>query len=61
MSVASLYQNTCVLCEDVSLAAKKLLKGTLTFLSIVNTSIEAAQLARAEKYIEAFELMKRIK
>jgi hypothetical protein len=27
---------------------------------MVNTSIEAAQLARAEKHIEAFELMKRI-
>jgi len=31
-----------------------------TFLEIVNTSIEAAQLARAEKHIQAFELMKRI-
>jgi hypothetical protein len=61
MSVASLYQNTCILCEDVSLAAKKLLRGTSTFLNLVNTSIEAAQLARAEKHIEAFELMKRIK
>jgi hypothetical protein len=60
MSVASLYQNTCVICEDISLAAGKLFKGTSTFLSMVNTSIEAAQLARAEKHIEAFELMKRI-
>ena len=60
MSVASLCQNTCVICEDISLAAGKFFKGTSTFLSMVNTSIEAAQLARAEKHIEAFELMKRI-
>jgi hypothetical protein len=60
MSVASLYQNTCVICEDISLAAGKLFKGTSTFLNIMNTSIEAAQLARTEKHMEAFELMKRI-
>ena len=60
MSVSSLYQNTCVICEEISLAAVKFLNGTSTFLSIVNTSIEAAQLARAEKHMEALELMKRI-
>ena len=60
MSVASLYQNTCVICEEISRAVVKLVKGTSTFLSIVNTSIEAAQFARADKHIEALELMKRI-
>ena len=60
MSVASLYQNTCVLCEDVFLTARKILRATLTFLRIVNTSIEAAQLARAERHMEALERMKRI-
>ena len=60
MSVSSLYHNTCVICEEISLAAVKFFKGTSTFLSIVNTSIEAAQLARAEKHMEALELMKRI-
>ena len=60
MSASSLYQNTCVICEEISLAAVKFLKGTSTFLSVVNTSIEAAQLARAEKHMEALELMKRI-
>lgn len=60
MSVGSLYQNTCVICEEISLAAVKLFNGTATFLSIVNMSIEAAQLARAEKHIEALELMKSI-
>ena len=60
MSIESLYQNTCVMCEEISLAAVKLFNGTSTLLSIVNISIEAAQLARAEKHREALELMKRI-
>jgi len=60
MSVASFYRETCVLCEQVSIALGKFTFRAGTFLEIVNTSIEAAQLARAEKHIEAFELMKRI-
>ena len=60
MSVASFYRETCVLCEQVSIALGKFACRAGTFLEIVNTSIEAAQLARAEKHIEAFELMKRV-
>ena len=60
MSVSSLYQDTCVICEEISLAAVKLFEGTATFLSIVDTSIEAGQLARAKKHMEARKLMKRI-
>ena len=60
MSVASFYRETCVLCEQVSIALGKFTFRAGTFLEIFNTSTEAAQLARAEKHIEAFELMKRI-
>jgi len=60
MSVASFYRETCVLCEQVSIALGKFTFRAGTFLEIFNTSIEAAQLTRAEKHIEAFELMKRI-
>ena len=60
MSVASFYRETCVLCEQVSIALGKFTFRAGTFLEIFNTSTEVAQLARAEKHIEGFELMKRI-
>jgi len=61
MWVTSLYKNTSVICEDMSLFTKRFLTGVSTVLRVVNTSIEAAHHTRIGRHTAGIELMKRLK